>query len=483
MHRSYISYTLSRPYPYRWLTPVAIIVGLAFIAFFSVINFASSGYILESIYSTNPNATTSHTWFGDWPSLLESKVRATCQPANIPVNTKFYTNNSALQYTLTSVRDAGDNSLPSMIYYNNQLEDCNVSSIQLQLDQIGARTATQFALSMWGIDAQAQVSCRVPQQSNANGAVTLNLTADYNFVPDTVSIDVGTLKFPGRSATSAASLYWGESLLSMYYVQTMLAMMNATTLAEGDSTYYGMIKALVSFTHSGNTSDITSLDYFAPRFRGVSPNSDLFSFAWIYIPNDPKFSILDSQQQYPYIWIPADSMAKSFESTILTDLGQQSAQPNILKHADLLQHFTANFSQVVDYARSTYVPLVTLDGILDVGPAIKDYNTLKDTTGRLGVNASTIAVDYLCSVPHRKPTGDLLISIITSDLVFSHAAWVVFTFGVCFFMRRRDQNADYCEGCLERRGAGDQIALLQATPKSGGSYELLDRQQRSPEAT
>lgn len=174
-------------------------------------------------------------------------------------------------------------------------------------------------------------------------------------------------------------------------------------------------------------------------------------------------------------------MAKSLESTILTDLGQQSAQPNILSDAELLQHFTANFSQMTEWAALNREPLLnlnitgkTINSEYLVGPAIQDYNTLKDTTGPLGVRPSTFALNYLCSVPQRKSTGSLLISLTVADLVFLQTVWLLFTFAICFIMRRRDPTTDHCEGCLERRGLGDQRSLLRASTKSDGSYSMLD---------
>lgn len=44
MHESAFSYSLLRPYPYRWFTWTTLIGGLAFTALFSVINLAAVGY-------------------------------------------------------------------------------------------------------------------------------------------------------------------------------------------------------------------------------------------------------------------------------------------------------------------------------------------------------------------------------------------------------------------------------------------------------
>ena len=202
--------------PYRWFTPVAVIGFVAVAALFSIINFASTGYNLVPLYSHDPNVTTSQSYFGDWTAAFMGNMKPSCQPASIPVNTVIYSNNSALQYTLTSVKSSEGKALPSLIYYNNPLENCTVHSIELQMQSAPGRTATQFGLSRWGIDAQAHVSCKSPRQTG-KGHVELTLLADYNFVPETIFMYSGVYQFPGRNGNESASLYWGESLLSMSY--------------------------------------------------------------------------------------------------------------------------------------------------------------------------------------------------------------------------------------------------------------------------
>lgn len=443
-------------------------------AVFTVVNFASSAYDLRTVSNANPNSTVAKDWFGKWPSLLASGIKPQCEPATIPINSKFYTNNTALQYTLLGVRDENEDSLPSLVYNNNQLQHCQVRSIQLLLDLLGGRTATQFGLSYWGIDAQARVVCKVPSDGSAGGLVTVDLMADYNLVPPTVSVYEGTLKFPGRNARHAASLYWGESLLSMYYLQVLIAMHDATSAAI-DSDGIAPLKGVAYFTHSGNTSDISRLDYFDISWRGVQPGWYNYTYVSTFSPGGATISDLDKAAFQPNIWIPADRMAKSFESVILTDLGQQHTQPNILTNAKILQHFTLSFRKVMDYARHTYVPLADVHSTtgvkVHIGPATKNYDALKHETGPLRVNPATLAANYLCSVPHRKPTGELLMSLTVADLVFLQAVWFVFTLIVMYMMRKKDSTVDYCEGCHH---TDDRKELLRSTSKAGSSYELVD---------
>jgi hypothetical protein len=58
MHASWFSYPITRPYPLRWFTPIALIGGIILAVLFSLVNLASNGYYLRTTYTTDPNTTT-----------------------------------------------------------------------------------------------------------------------------------------------------------------------------------------------------------------------------------------------------------------------------------------------------------------------------------------------------------------------------------------------------------------------------------------
>lgn len=116
------------------------------------------------------------------------------------------------------------------------------------------------------------------------------------------------------------------------------------------------------------------------------------------------------------IWIPSDCLAKSFYSTILVDLGQITATPNILTDEDALQFFTQNFT-AMEAGTANAQP----------GPARDSYNALKAQTGPLEISPSIISSKYLCQIPKRKPPGTLFVSILVADLVLIQAAWKLFS--------------------------------------------------------
>lgn len=462
MHESSISYHITRPYPFRWVTPLIAVGAIIALVLFSVLNFASSGYTLVSEYSTNPNTTTQH-WFEKWPASLRSKIHPICPPTAVPINSLLYTNNTAFQYNLNSVRplESGIVSLPSLVYINNPLVRCGVQSIQMIFDMNG-RTANQMAISQWGVELQGIVTCIVHGPA---GSVNITLNTNYNFFPSTMSTYAGQYEFPGRNATHSASLWWAESLLSYYYLHLLSVFDDAIgdqnkmslslqrnpngTLSLSDQDYFSILERDTTIytnfetrmnlsakphdTHDGITR------FSDPVISGL--NSLAFRTGWIREENS-TFSKLIAHTPGPNIWPIVDRLAKAFESTILTDLGQVDAGPNVLVDAKLLQKYTTDFPAWYNASNPMWVGI----------PATADYEALKKTTGPLVVNPSTLAITYLCQIPKRKPAGDLITSVLVADLVFLQALWLVFTFVLGYLVQREDAAAGYCVGCATRIG-------------------------------
>ena len=138
-------------------------------------------------------------------------------------------------------------------------------------------------------------------------------------------------------------------------------------------------------------------------------------------------SDLASNNAAPNIWLASDSLAKSFYSTILTDLGQTTTVPNILLNATTLQYFTQNFTSMQNNTPNA-----------QPGPARDSYEALKDQTGPLNTSTAVISTRYLCQVPRRKSTGTLFVSILVADLVFMQALWKIFNFCTVAWMAHKD---------------------------------------------
>lgn len=51
------SYSITRPYPFSWFTPVVVIGGLILTVVFTLLNLGSSVYSTKAIYTSDPNVT------------------------------------------------------------------------------------------------------------------------------------------------------------------------------------------------------------------------------------------------------------------------------------------------------------------------------------------------------------------------------------------------------------------------------------------
>jgi hypothetical protein len=462
-YESMFSYGISRPYPFKWFTPVVLASFLVAIILFSSLNFASSGYDLIVQTSSDPNKTISEgIWFQNWPSYLTSNVQPSCQSVDIHVNTLLFTNQTALTYTLTDVRqmpaDGGNPSvLPSLTYFNNVIEQCAVTSIEVDLEALD-RSANQFAYSEWGASVRAYVSCTI---EGASGQTSFNLTTTYDYVPETVAFS-GLYRFLGtnfldRDKEKRASLYWGESLMSMYWAYLTRSMQDIRVNAT-DSGVPGIRKGTISFTRNNNSnsiSDITHLGFFEVDYRFiVDQGLGNFSVIWPGLYNESSsVANLNSINAYPNIWIQVDSLAKSTYSTILTDLGQASSTPNILTDGDTLQYFTSNFSLALQHIANA-AP----------GPATQEYDTLKATTGPLGMTPSVISTSYICQIPQLKSGGNLFLAVLIADLVFLQALWKIIVLATDWLLLRERPGANQCQGCISDT-SGHQIRLLEFADK------------------
>lgn len=134
---SIFSYSITRPYPFRWFTWVVAIGGVIFLVFFSFVSLAADGYNIDLEYTPNLNSTLNETyWFQKPPFSWVTKTKASCQPALLTTGSTHFTSNFGYIYTIDRLwregpLGSGERVLPAAAYQNTLLTDCEVATINI----------------------------------------------------------------------------------------------------------------------------------------------------------------------------------------------------------------------------------------------------------------------------------------------------------------------------------------------------------------
>ncbi|KAM0468651.1 hypothetical protein ACHAP7_010719 [Fusarium lateritium] len=486
MHTSYFSYNLSRPYPYAWFTPIVVVGGLIATALIAFLSVATQGYETISMPTSNPNTTNQNrNPFSDWPSFLTANTKSVCSATTIPTNTEFYTNNTALKYTVTKIWQgenprSPDALLGSLPYLSNPLQNCSVNGITIEFEGID-RSASQIAIQQWGAKLGASVACQVTTPS---GITTMNMTTKYDY--NGLSNDAGS-SFPGRNATKKASLWWGESLLAWYSIALTNDMHTANEKFSQDKNVLPIYKGQASFskrkTVVPTVDDIKSLEFlgvscfFVPwSNNGISPSVYFCDHEKMnntnLIEKLSKADDTDWNMPLPGIWLSANNLAKAFYFTILADLGQTDSGPNILDNSDLLAFSTEGYEAIRDRNKTWGDNLRVNE---TTGLAQRAFTSKDVSKDNLGIEASVISTTFLCQIPRLKSTPSLAVSVIINTMVILSAMWTLFRFSIDAFVSSRHPELMYCTGCAENMHKEAEIEATYASEEGSESIELRNR--------
>lgn len=473
---SFFSYSIARPYPYRWFTPVAVVGGVIAVALVSFLNVAASGYELVATSTIDRNATLhDKVWFRNWPDWLVS-TRATCEAAELPLQTGLYTNNTALFYNLiaawtysspTSTREEDKINLGSLLYDQNPLERCNISTIKVEVNSDSGRVAGQVSVQQLGAAVTANVQCLINQDQ---GPTYLQLVTTYDPIPPA---NEPTSVFLDTNATSKASLYWGQSVMRLYWSQMLMEYYQENILM--DPPYYmAEITLQRDDLQPATPEKIKSVDFLsADACWFLYPNATGIHHGNGFCENHTLSALANGDGMFgkavPRIWLPLAMMAKAMWFTVLADLGRDDGDggfmPNALASPDLLQNLTADLGAV-----NASLPGNWRWGVSSTSQSQAPYDAGRDGTAHLGVNASVLATSYACQTPRLKSPGTLFVAVLVADLVLLQAVWKVYLMVVDYFWVGRRSDAMYCEGCaaLLKGNAGVPLQDMPLGPDEGG---------------
>lgn len=110
--QSHFRYAITRHYPFPWFDWVVPIYIVLCVALFTVINLATTGYNLQTIYTMNPNSTVAYRhWFQKAPLSWINSFNPSCQGTSISKGSSYFTTNLGLIYTVDKISQSVNGSM------------------------------------------------------------------------------------------------------------------------------------------------------------------------------------------------------------------------------------------------------------------------------------------------------------------------------------------------------------------------------------
>jgi hypothetical protein len=448
------SYSVTRQYPYKWFTPVAIIGGIILTVLFSLVNFFSNAYSMVTTTTNDPDRIEAGRWSGRVPSILTSKIQPSCDDAIILIGSTVNTNQTALSYELLSVDGS-----PSLAYHNDAL-GCDVQTVYIDFETYNGRSADLIEKSSWGVAITAEVGCMSAGIQPSNGVAFFRARYD----PLTRTHEPGVSSLINVSSNTSTFL-WAEALLLGFWTETLTAITHQTAqqleALELPSSQFNLSSGYLEFTYP-TLEDIESADFFsAGQYAFLDDKANIYRGNWSTLSNTSLDQLM-TNASWPNIWAPADRFAKALYSAILADFGaiwdvgeytddsgrwhvfSRTLTESMITTSDRLHYWTENLTQI--WSAST----VSNKDVLSFydGLHMAQYNGT--SISPLSFTNSTIAATYTCQIPRLKSGFNIFISILVADLVLLRVAWTLYNFVVCYFLKDRLKDSNSCLGCVER---------------------------------
>ncbi|KAF4929525.1 hypothetical protein CGCF245_v012083 [Colletotrichum fructicola] len=432
----HFEYPITRPYPFKWFTPVAIIGCVILTAVFSLVNLTSNGFDLKPLYTTDVNGTEAAAnarWFNKPPFNWQGDMDVECQPYLLTVGDSFFTSNHGFRYKVKSIE------LPT--------RDAESPDIQVTMEA---------------------------EYEGETEPV-------YDYVMDS-------------NHKTRASVWWGTRLSNAYFIGILSAASQVPGVDVLGETYLNRARLTfnrnLSKTEHQPLPSIRSENFFDLGWTFQFENSYLQTL-WMDLPYDT--TPYNSDFWGSPTLTESLHYSKIMHSLFALDLGN-CEPPNLLLDEDGLRYaimdpqntnrfpgaLLNNFTEPVqlDNGRFTKLPKPNEAGIDANVPLNESYGTIQPLMGPLSCNKATIAAQYLCSVPKQKSVGVMLLAIILADLVFLQAAWKLLQWFADSRMANRPQ-MKFCEGCLEAQGGNAGGFELEKQPRgrqqAGSSLRPNDR--------
>lgn len=469
------SYSVTREYPYKWFTPVAIVGGILLTVLFSAVNFFPTAYTLISTTTRDRESFLSRRWPRYIPEIFTSKIQPRCDPSVIPAHSYFQTNQSGFTYELYL---AGPQISDTALSYSGGLiEECTVEEVRITFETSSSRSPAQRSTSDWEVTVSSWIRCVVEHRTIY--LITWYGPMSTDIIDSKVSLPTG---FYAIFLTATPGLYWADQLLTAFWLETLVAITNQTIQesAAGTATpWYNLSSGFIDLISDQSSEEIDIKDEsffsrvewaFLDQARGLK---------YTGLSGDEELVGLVGNKSWPNVWSEVDRLGKAMVSANYLDLGQLQlpSKTNMFSTPESLQFWTANFSTIREKSPDWLKVFLSSDR----GWSLLNNDDIQkqiEPTWSPNTTTSVIAATYMCQDPVLKSWANVFVSILVADLVFLRTAWSLYNLIVSYFLKSRHPDANICDDCLARKKEDETLAKQPTTTSTiastGMSEEVIE---------
>lgn len=175
---------------------------------------------------------------------------------------------------------------------------------------------------------------------------------------------------------------------------------------------------------AANAGDITADDFFTTTIISPGQSASLVSPSNSSQDNGPFPLAQDDPGSLARL---LDAFAKSYYSVVMWDLNFDR-QTNAFASRDSTDYLVNTINSASGNDTMTPSPILGSPDLVG--------------------NHARFEMQYICSVPQKKDTGSLVISVVVANIVLLCVFWNIFNWVALRYLRSHDPHWDVCRGCL-----------------------------------
>lgn len=176
---------------------------------------------------------------------------------------------------------------------------------------------------------------------------------------------------------------------------------------------------------TAGSGDITADDFFSTAIISPGQSASLVSASNSSSQDDEPFPL--AQGDPGSLARLLDAFAKSYYSVVMWDLNF-NRETNAFASKDAMDYLVDTIASASGNDTMTPSPILGSPDLVG--------------------NHARFEMQYICSVPQKKDTGSLIISVVVANIVLLCVFWNMFNWIALRYLRSRDPEWDVCRGCL-----------------------------------